>query len=101
MLDNQQYQTNVLRAKIVKFGLKCKQFTLQQHRIFPTIQRDLPPHTAQTGMTAVPEGQGRGAGNKTFFNVFISHCEHILHKSGIILPPEQDLSPTRRDCFMR
>lgn len=60
MLDNQQYQTNVLRAKIVKFGLKCKQFTLQQHRIFPTIERDLPTHTAQTDTTAGREEQGRG-----------------------------------------
>ena len=66
MLDNQQYQTNVLRAKIVKFGLKCKQFTLQQHRIFPTIQRDLPPHTAQTGTTACLKGRAEEAGNKTF-----------------------------------
>lgn len=77
MLDNQQYQTNVLRAKIVKFGLKCKQFTLQQRRIFPTIQRDLPPHTAQTGMTAVPEGQGRGGQEIKLFLMFLYRIANI------------------------
>lgn len=101
MLDNQQYQTNVLRAKIVKFGLKCKQFTLQQHRIFPQFSGICPRTRHRRARLPCLKGRAEGAENKTFFNVFISHCEHILHKSGIILPPEQDLSPTRRDCFMR